>query len=1244
MRFVSTLLVLTTLLTVGASKEAAIDPVTRLMERLLPNHAGSNLIEFRGRHRDGGCAEGARCFSIQNGDKPGTISIAGSTGVEQAAGLHHYLRRFCGAHLGWEATGGHQLHSVPRGSLPPVDDAGVVVNLPFERTVYMNPETFSYSTAFWDYERWEKEIEWMALHGVNTPMALNGVEQVWMHVLTSEDFGLKESEVEEWFGDPAHQAWARNGAAQGSWTGGRPKKWLKRQWDLQRDAVKLMRDFGMTPVLPGFNGHVPPAIARRFPEAKLRRVENWLTGETTVERDHRERERPATTEEGGKAHTARDGDDSLARLVELDSKWSEHEVHHASHHHEEKKEEEKEEKEERTEVHHASHHHDEKKEEEKEEESHHADLALRESSAKKKKAEAELGEAKKDDSVRSVHFLDPSDALFQSLGAAFTKQLVEDFGTDHLYLADTFREIRDPNDDFSESHVARVGAATLAAMRSADPRATWVFQSDAFHRNPRFWNEGRRGALLRSVDIGDMLVLDSAAETDPYYLREPMHFAGQPFVWCVKHNHGGNLGMRGRLSAIATGPAAAMDSLASGTTHGRGTRVGSSRRMLADNKRVSGEATRGSRKVGKSQLAGFGITAEGVEQNPVVYELAALTSQSEKGVDVDWFLADYSRRRYGGYSVRQPAPTTLPVGTGQGAFLAGFIVGNNPIAGSPGYLGPGEWYDPAKHGEMGKEEAYDRAREAWEILGKTVYGARAKGKDEDHVRDACSWQPSLRADELSPDYFDAAKVVEYAFKPLIDAAPTLRANGAGTRVDYDLVDVGRQLLARQSNVLATQIRDSLNSNNASEAKMYGTQMLELLDDMDALLRSHKGFLLGNYIESAKSWAGKRDKESDEANLERSARSLISGFGPSGSKLGAPLGHPMHDYSNRQWSGMLGRVGEGDQGLYYRRWSAFLRRVVTTIEKAEEKEKKNAKVAKIGEEEELLKKKELVRELSCAPDDTGKMHCTTPGAFSAETKHQSSHHKDHSSSHHSHRKHSSGSEGTPGESEEANPRDGKSTAAEMIEMIEAEDAKRPSPIPHAVHPDWDQDAWEREDADIVGAWVEETGKAFTTEPQGDPLQVAKNVYWKYKEAIKSSPILGEPEYIREDEEAKAKAAMWLAQSEKSETEEVEMVHRKKNKRVTAKEMISRLEKTERRRHEGYLDAEQELLMEEKSDVSGSDVMRAMRSIDSTVWVVVSGVCATVFIACVASHRASKLDARPYERYDSYPHDERRPLLG
>ena len=138
-------------------------------------------------------------------------------------------------------------------------------------------------------------------------------------------------------------------------------------------------------------------------------------------------------------------------------------------------------------------------------------------------------------------------------------------------------------------------------------------------------------------------------------------------------------------------------------------------------------------------------------------------------------------------------------------------------------------------------------------------------------------------------------------------------------------------------------------------------------------------------------------------------------------------------------------------MYYRRWSAFLRRVVRTVENAETKSEEKAdeaeekaKVAKIGEEE-LIEKKELVKELSCAPDETGKMHCTTPGAFELEeTKHSKHSHSKHSHSKHS-SKHSSKdrhedrapshhrSEEDP-EAKEPNPRDGKSTAAEMIEMI------------------------------------------------------------------------------------------------------------------------------------------------------------------------------------------------------------------
>ena len=39
---------------------------------------------------------------------------------------------------------------------------------------YMNYCTFSYTTAFWDWKRWEREIDLMALSGINMPMAMVG--------------------------------------------------------------------------------------------------------------------------------------------------------------------------------------------------------------------------------------------------------------------------------------------------------------------------------------------------------------------------------------------------------------------------------------------------------------------------------------------------------------------------------------------------------------------------------------------------------------------------------------------------------------------------------------------------------------------------------------------------------------------------------------------------------------------------------------------------------------------------------------------------------------------------------------------------------------------------------------------------------------------------------------------------------------------------------------------------------------
>lgn len=140
--------------------------------------------------------------------------------MDIVAGLHWYLKQWCGSHISWDKTGGSQLFSVPNvGYLPRVHDAGVSVQRPIPWNYYQNAVTSSCklylrvfiicllwclrkwhqkisfhfhmilfyllledSFAWWDWERWEKEIDWMALQGVNLPLAFTGQEAIWQKV------------------------------------------------------------------------------------------------------------------------------------------------------------------------------------------------------------------------------------------------------------------------------------------------------------------------------------------------------------------------------------------------------------------------------------------------------------------------------------------------------------------------------------------------------------------------------------------------------------------------------------------------------------------------------------------------------------------------------------------------------------------------------------------------------------------------------------------------------------------------------------------------------------------------------------------------------------------------------------------------------------------------------------------------------------------------------------------------------
>ncbi|KAL0421835.1 UNVERIFIED_CONTAM: Alpha-N-acetylglucosaminidase [Sesamum latifolium] len=201
--------------------------------------------------------------------------ISGTTAVELLSGLHWYLKYWCGAHISWSKTGGPQLSSVPKsGSLPRIQDAGITMKRPTPWSYYQNAVSSSYTFAWWDWERWEKEIDWMALQGINLPLAFTGQEAIWQKVF--QDFNISAPDLDDFFGGPAFLAWSRMGNLHG-WGGPLPQSWLDQQLILQKKILARMYELGMNPVLPAFSGNVPAALKSVYPSAKITRLGNWFT-------------------------------------------------------------------------------------------------------------------------------------------------------------------------------------------------------------------------------------------------------------------------------------------------------------------------------------------------------------------------------------------------------------------------------------------------------------------------------------------------------------------------------------------------------------------------------------------------------------------------------------------------------------------------------------------------------------------------------------------------------------------------------------------------------------------------------------------------------------------------------------------------------------------------------------------------------------------------------------------------------
>ncbi|KAL5544367.1 hypothetical protein UlMin_008151, partial [Ulmus minor] len=274
---------------------------------------------------------------------------------------------------------------------------------------------------------------------------------------------------------------------------------------------------------------------------------------------------------------------------------------------------------------------------------------------------------------------------------------------------------------------------------------------------------------------------------------------------------------------------------------------------------------------------GVGMAMEGIEQNPVVYDLMSEMAFQGNKVDVKAWIDLYPARRYG--------------------------------------------------------RSVPSIQDAWNILYHTIYNCTdgANDKNRDRIVSFPDVDPSVISITREKDYqydeqmsrrsvlnevtdsFDEPHMW-YSTSEVIRSLELFITSGdelsQSNTYRYDLVDLTRQALAKYSNQLFLEIIEGYQSNDIDVVTCLSQKFLDLVEDMDTLLACHDGFLLGPWLESAKQLA---QDEEQEIQYEWNARTQITMWFDNTNEEASLL----RDYGNKYWSGLLQDYYRPRAAIYFK---------------------------------------------------------------------------------------------------------------------------------------------------------------------------------------------------------------------------------------------------------------------------------------------------------------------------------------
>lgn len=400
-------------------------------------------------------------------------------------------------------------------------------------------------------------------------------------------------------------------------------------------------------------------------------------------------------------------------------------------------------------------------------------------------------------------FLLPTDPKFPEIARIYYEEQRRLYGTAGYYSMDPFHE----GGNTGGVDLTAAARAIGKAMTEASPDAVWLIQG---------WQENPRTEILDAMPSGQLTILDLNAETNPRWSRRGHR--GHPWVWCMLLNFGGNEGLYGKLDHVTQAIDAARHSA--------------------------------------TPPAGIGLTMEGIENNPVMYELVSDLVWADSTVNCRQWLRDYTRSRYGKSS---PAIDI-----------------------------------------------------AWTMLANSVYGADSTNRQQGTTESPFCARPSDNPVNASSwanaePYFDPADVIRAAriFASVADSF------SESPHYLHDLIDITRQAVAEAGRLQARKFADAAARGDSSAYRTAAKHFLDLILVQDSLLASTTSFRLGHFTEAARASAATRETANE---TERDARRLVTTWG---NRTASDAGG-LHDYSNREWQGLLA-------DFYYPRWQRWFDR-------------------------------------------------------------------------------------------------------------------------------------------------------------------------------------------------------------------------------------------------------------------------------------------------------------------------------